>query len=141
MNLYQLVYSSIRTKACTQEEIEKILASCQANNPKHDVTGVLLHSNDNFIQYLEGGKEIIKLFDHIKADPRHKSVVLLNYAPLSKRVFPTWHMGYKNVSRKEIDFLTNGNEAEKKIFNSLVKGEKQTDVSAINLLVKFFNKN
>lgn len=141
MNLYQLVYSSIRTSTCTQKEINKILEACQSNNPKHDVTGVLLHSDNTFIQYLEGGKEIIKLYDLIKTDARHKSVVLLNYAPLSKRVFPAWHMGYKSVSRKEVDFLTEGNDAEKKIFRSLVKGEKQTDVSAINLLVKFFHKN
>lgn len=141
MNLYQLVYSSIRTSACTQAEIDNILSSCEKNNPRHNVTGVLLHSDNSFIQYLEGGKEIIQLYDQIKADPRHKSVVLLSYAPLAKRVFPSWHMGYKNIARKDIDFLTEGQEHEKKVFRSLIKGEKQTDVSAVKLLEKFFNKN
>lgn len=141
MNLYQLVYSSVRTPLCTQPEIEKILESCRRNNPKHEVTGVLLHSDNNFIQYLEGSKDIIRLYDLIKTDPRHRSVVLLNYAPLQQRVFPAWHMGYKSLTRRNIDFLTEGNENERNVFRSLIIGEKQTDASAINLLVKFFNKS
>jgi hypothetical protein len=141
MNLYQLVYSSIRTPKCTQEEINKILAACQKNNPTKLITGVLLHSDNHFIQYLEGDKDIIKLYDHIKTDPRHKSVVLLNYAPLGERVFPAWHMGYKNVSKQEIDFLTQGNSRDKEVFSSLIKGTKQQDSSAVKLLQKFFQKN
>lgn len=140
MNLYQLVYSSIRTSKCTAGEIEKILSSCEKNNPKKEITGVLLHSENNFIQYLEGPKEIIALYDLIKNDERHKSAVLLSYGPLSQRVFPSWHMGYKSLTRQNIDFLTQGEVEERKIFQSVIKGEKQTDVSAVKLLVKFFHK-
>lgn len=141
MSLYQLVYSSIRTPLCTQDEIDKILEACKKNNPKHEVTGVLLHSDNTFIQYLEGSKDIIKLYDLIKTDPRHKSVALLNYSPLQQRVFPSWHMGYKSLTRSNIDFLTEGSQTEKSIFRSLINGEKQSDASAVKLLVKFFNKN
>lgn len=140
MLLYQLVYTSRKNSTCTETEIEKILESCKRNNPDKDITGVLLHSDDNFIQYLEGSKDIIKLYDLIKEDSRHKNVVLLSYGPLKERVFPTWHMGYKNVPREKLEFMTEGNTADKKVFESIIKGEKQNDVSAINLIVKFFKK-
>lgn len=110
------------------------------NNPSKDITGVLLHSDDYFIQYLEGDKDIIKLYDQIKGDARHKNVVLLSYGPLKERVFPSWHMGYKNLPKERIDFLTAGNESDKALFKSMIKGEISSGVNAINLLVKFFNK-
>ena len=140
MNLYQLVYKSIRNVSCDEQEIKKILDSCERNNPSKEITGVLLHSDNNFIQYLEGSKDIIKLYDLIKEDPRHSRVVLLSYGPLKERVFPAWHMGYKNVPKEKIDFLTAANSGDKKVFDSIIKGEKQTGTSAIDLLVKFFDK-
>ncbi len=139
-NLYQLVYTSVRKPNCDENEIVKILDSCKRNNPPQDVTGILLHSDDLFIQYLEGDKNIIKLYDMIKDDPRHKRVVLLSYGPLQERVFPSWHMGYKNLPKERIDFLTEGNDNDKNIFQSIIKGEQQSGVGAVNLLVKFFNK-
>lgn len=141
MNLYQLVYSSVRLPKCTDEEIQKILKSCEKNNPSKDISGVLLHSDNYFIQYLEGSKDIIQLYDLIKTDPRHNRVVLLSYGPIEKRIFPGWHMGYKNMSAKNIDFLTDINAADKDTFKSLIKGEKQTDNNAVSLLVKFFQSD
>lgn len=140
MNLYQLVYTSTRKSHCDDTEIQKILDSCKRNNPSRDITGVLLHSDDHFIQYLEGSKDIIKLYDLIKDDPRHSRAVLLSYGPLKERVFPAWHMGYKNVPKDKIDFLTEGNPEDKKIFESIIKGEQQSETSATKLLVKFFKK-
>lgn len=140
MNLYQLVYTSTRKQSCDETEIRKILDSCKRNNPSKDITGVLLHSDDHFIQYLEGSKDIIQLYDLIKEDPRHSRAVLLSYGPLKERIFPAWHMGYKNVPKDKIDFLTDGNTKDKMAFESIIKGEKQSDTTATNLLVKFFKK-
>ncbi len=61
MSLYQLVYTSVRKPGCDDYEIKKILESCKRNNPSKDITGVLLHSENHFIQYLEGSKDIINL--------------------------------------------------------------------------------
>lgn len=141
MSLYQLVYSSVRKSECNEKEIEKILDSCKRNNPSKNITGVLLHSEAHFIQYLEGPKEIINLYDQIKEDPRHSRVFLLSYGPLKERVFPAWHMGYKNVPKNKLEFLTEGNSKDKVAFESLIKGEKQSGTTAVNLLVKFFQRN
>ena len=139
--LYQLVYKSFRNPNCDETEIQKILDSCKANNPSKDITGVLLHTENNFIQYIEGKKDIIDLYDLIKADNRHSKVVLLSYGILKERVFPSWHMGYKNISRENINFMTDANQKDKDVFESIMKGEKQTDTSATELLVKFFRNS
>jgi hypothetical protein len=137
-NLYQLVYTSVRNTSCSEQEIQNILGACEKNNPSKNITGILLHSENRFIQYLEGDKDIIKLYDLIKSDTRHKLPVLLSYGPLNERVFPSWHMGYKNLPKERIDFLTSTNTDEQQVFQSIIKGEKQSGVSAVNLLVKFF---
>lgn len=137
-NLFQLVYTSVRNPICSDKEIQNILSSCEKNNSTKNITGILLHSESRFIQYLEGDKEIIKLYDLIKGDPRHKQPVLLSYGPLKARIFPAWHMGYKNLPKERIDFLTSGDSKDKMVFESIIKGDKQSGVSAINLLVKFF---
>lgn len=138
MILNQLVYTSVRNHDCDEAEIQKVLESCKRNNPSKDITGILLHSEDRFIQYLEGPKDIIKLYDLIKLDPRHSKIFLLSYGPLKERHFPSWHMGYKHLSSNKINFLTEGNPEDKKVFQSIVQGEKQTGSSATDLLVKFF---
>ncbi|WP_017730115.1 BLUF domain-containing protein [Nafulsella turpanensis] len=139
-SLYQLVYTSLRNPSCNEQEIEKILDACRKNNPSKNVTGILLHSENHFIQYLEGDKDIIKLYDLIKDDNRHRRPVLLSYGPLKERVFPSWHMGYKSLNKERINFLTAGDQREKEVFQSIIKGEQQSGSGAINLLVKFFHK-
>lgn len=140
-HLYQLVYSSIRTPSCTEEQIQNILKSCERNNAGKNITGVLLHSENNFVQYLEGDKDIIKLYDLIKDDTRHTRVVLLSYGPLKERVFPSWHMGYKNISRNEIELITKSTDQEQKEFNALLKNTAVAESAAIKLLTKFFNRD
>lgn len=139
--LYQLVYKSVRNSNCDETEIYKILESCKRNNPSKDITGVLLHTENHFIQYIEGKKDIIDLYDLIKEDKRHSRVVLLSYGMLKERIFPSWHMGYKNIPKEKINFMTDANQNDKDVFESIMRGEKQTDTSATELLVKFFKNN
>ena len=60
MNLYQLVYTSARNAKCDENEITSIVAACQRNNPGKDITGVLLYSDNRFLQYLEGNANEIR---------------------------------------------------------------------------------
>lgn len=121
--LYRLVYTSARNAKCTDEEILKILDACKRNNPGKDITGVLLHSDKRFIQYLEGDKDEIKaLYEKIAQDPRHGGVTERNYEPIAKRVFPDWHMGYKDVSSNSTNFHTDLTDEHKSIFKQIIEG-------------------
>ena len=60
MNLHRLIYTSVRKAECDDQEISNILASAEKNNVHADITGILLHSKDRFLQYIEGEPQKIK---------------------------------------------------------------------------------
>jgi hypothetical protein len=137
--LSQIVYVSVRKPICTEGEIQKILASCKKNNGKVDITGVLLYSETQFIQYLEGAyNEIISLYDKIKLDDRHKNVSLIASAPIKARTFPSWQMGAKKFDTQSIEFKTDINHSEKEIFAAILSGQNQEPDKAVALIKKFF---
>ncbi len=137
--LSQLVYVSSRKSNCTEAEIEKILLACQKNNPHSQTTGVLLYSQNKFIQYLEGdSKHLLNLYDKIKTDGRHEKVMMISYGPIKEKTFPSWHMATKKVSGEEIDFRTDISQEDKKVFKQLLKGGEQEGAKVLSLLKKFF---
>jgi hypothetical protein len=137
--LSQLVYVSNRKPNCTSAEIDKILAACEKNNPTSDTTGVLLYSDNKFIQYLEGeAKELLSLYDKIKLDPRHEKIMMISYGPIKEKAFPSWHMGTKKVSQKDVEFRTDISAGDKKVFKSLLNGDEQNGSKVLTLLKKFF---
>lgn len=137
--LSQLVYVSNRKSNCTQEEIDKILASCKKNNPSLEITGVLLYSDTKFIQLVEGdAKVIMSLYDKIKLDPRHSNPMMISYGTIQEKSFPSWHMGTKKIAGNEIDFKTNITNEDKTIFNNMLKGTEESGQKVLNLLKKFF---
>ena len=134
-----LIYSSLRNNSCSDQEIKNILSSCEKNNPSLDITGVLVHSNNYFLQFLEGNEnEIMGLFNNIKKDSRHSKVLLLNKGKIEKRMFPSWHMGYKDVDNEEMSFLTSSSDEEKDAFNNLLKGNHVEDNKALKMLARFY---
>jgi hypothetical protein len=138
-NLYKLIYTSSRRPNCDADEIKNILASCRKNNPGKDITGVLLHSDHRFIQYLEGDKEeIMSLFESIKDDDRHGGVNLRYYSPIDKRIFPSWHMGYKSVNQNSTVFQTSIKKEDQVIFQKLIENQDQSEVEGLRVLKLFF---
>ena len=137
--LSQLVYVSNRKPVCTQEEIDKILMSCQKNNPQLNITGVLLYSDNKFIQLVEGeSKVIMDLYDKIKKDSRHSTPMMISYGPVKEKSFPSWHMGTRDISGGGIDFKTGISTDDKSVFNSILEGKEQDGQKVLNLLKKFF---
>lgn len=137
--LSHLVYVSARQPHCTEEEIQKILASCKSNNSSLDITGVLLYSDTHFVQYLEGNyKNIMGLYDKIKLDDRHKNAVLISSSPIKERSFPSWQMGSKKFDDKSIDYLTDVADSEKTLFSDILSGKEQNGNKALSLVKKFF---
>lgn len=135
--LSHLIYISNREKECTDQEIDKILASCQENNRHDDITGVLLYSNSKFLQYLEGDyNKINELFDKIKKDPRHSNVVMLTSFAIQERSFPSWEMGAKQMDFENVTFKTDVSAAHKKEFQKILKGE--TSNKAIPIIKNLF---
>ncbi len=137
--LSQLVYVSNRKSTCTEEEIEKILASCKKNNPPLNITGILLYSDTKFIQLVEGEYKVINtLYDKIKTDPRHDQARLIAMGPIQEKAFPSWHMGARKMLGNEVDFKTDISGEDKEIFKGLLSGREESGAKVLGLLKKFF---
>jgi hypothetical protein len=139
--LAHLAYVSSRKSNCSDQEIEKILSACEKNNPSLDITGVLMYSDKQFIQYVEGeSSALTSLYDKIKLDNRHERAVMISYGPIEKKIFPSWHMANRKISNNDVDFLTDINNEDKLLFDKILKGKEAEGSKVQSLLTKFFKK-
>ncbi|MFW5944412.1 MAG: BLUF domain-containing protein [Bacteroidota bacterium] len=99
-NLIHLVYVSFASKPLSEKELEALLKEIRKRNEQHEVTGLLLYNDLNFIQIIEGVADTIhELYNIIDQDNRHTNVVKLLEEPIEKRAFPDWSMGYRKLSK------------------------------------------
>jgi hypothetical protein len=104
MSLFCLVYASTSILSdkpdLAREQIEQILLISRRNNEAAEITGVLLFSDTNFSQVLEGPRiEVERLYETLNHDPRHKDLILLLSEPLPARQFSDWSMAYIGPSQ------------------------------------------
>jgi Sensors of blue-light using FAD len=136
--LAHLAYVSKRTRACTDQEIEKILAKAIVNNPSLGITGVLLYTKEKFFQYVEGNYQTLTtLYDKIKGDPRHQQVGLLSLGPIKAKSFPQWHMGHKQLLSNQLEMLT-GQSGPLEVQSLLSHQDEKVGQKLQHLLSTFF---
>jgi len=92
---FRLIYRS-RSKienGANQEQLSQILRTSRANNAERGVTGALLMYDNWFAQVLEGPQDTVeRLYDHIKADPRHDTLDVREARQVETRAFARWAM-------------------------------------------------
>ena len=99
-----LVYVSFATKTMSDEELRDVLKVARENNKELDVTGMLLYRDGFFIQALEGEEEtVLKLYDKIKTDPRHRSVLQVYRESVKNRSFEDWSMGFNKLDSGSLE--------------------------------------
>ena len=75
---YALSYVSTVEPEVSTESIKNLLHLSSQNNNRDNITGILLYSNGNFFQVLEGEKEaVLKLFEKIREDKRHYDLITI----------------------------------------------------------------
>lgn len=97
--LYRYIYIS---DACDLDasDIETILAQSRENNSHANITGILMFSQQKFLQILEGDAvEIDPLIERIRQDPRHKNMKVLVRGGIDERAFGEWAMAYVGDER------------------------------------------
>jgi hypothetical protein len=92
--LYNTVYCSLASSSINEAAVASIIKTAQRCNPEQGITGLLVFGSGIFFQWLEGPRDnVTQLMQNIQADPRHKSVVLLNSTEeIRERLFPDWAM-------------------------------------------------
>lgn len=97
--MYRIMYLSTAIVRFTDEELEELLVIARKNNSILNVTGLLIIKGRSFLQCLEGPKEAVnEIFEKIKLDKRHNSIIELIEEDEGQRYFPDWSMGYKNIN-------------------------------------------
>jgi hypothetical protein len=140
MALTSLVYISFASKNLSETELTEILQKARENNQKLDVTGMLLYRNGFFIQALEGEDEtVMPLYEKIKKDERHRSVLMIHKGSIRQRSFQDWSMGFQYIENKDLASLDGFNDFLDKPFN----GEffRKNPSSAQTLLFSFKERN
>ena len=98
--LVRLLYASRAVAAPQADTINAIMRQSHAHNPAQGITGILCHSDQVYMQVLEGGRDAINaLYGKIACDPRHRDVVLLHYEEINERHYAGWTMGKANLAR------------------------------------------
>lgn len=91
--MHHLIYLSQATVPFGEAELARLLVQSRQYNAAHELTGILLYGNGQFLQVLEGEAETVhSLYARICQDSRHRDVTTYSDKPIRARAFPDWHM-------------------------------------------------
>ena len=102
-SIFQLLYLSSAKSELTEEALLQVLSESQQRNAAINITGLLLHSDGNIIQVIEGEQDVVeRLFAKIQKDTRHHQVIVLSRKLVTKRDFPEFKMGFKRACSQQL---------------------------------------
>lgn len=91
-----IAYASRATAYFDHARLVDLLTESRANNSRDGITGMLVYSEPDFIQILEGPDAAVRaLLERIGRDPRHTDVRVLLDEQVTERKYATWSMGYE----------------------------------------------
>jgi hypothetical protein len=100
--MYYFLYASSAVRPFDASELDALLQVSRRNNAAADVSGMLLHHDGSFLQYLEGNEEDVSgVFERISKDPRHHGVFVLDKGSMAARALPSWSMGYEPLDAEQ----------------------------------------
>lgn len=101
--MHHIIYLSQATVPFEESHLERLLLRARVFNAQHDVTGILLYGNEQFLQVLEGEEATVRaLYAHICRDPRHRDVTTYDDKPVPRRSFADWRMAFQPLVPKQL---------------------------------------
>lgn len=95
MALYEIIYTSLATRDLPPEELAQLLERARVHNASLGVTGMMIYHRREFMQLLEGEREVVQsLYDRIASDPRHQQLRKIWDGPIRERGFADWRMAF-----------------------------------------------
>ncbi|UOQ69364.1 BLUF domain-containing protein [Hymenobacter volaticus] len=105
-SVYHVFYHSRARPGLVQADLDALLDWSRRYNAAHGLTGLLLYSDERFVQVLEGTETAVRtLFTRIQQDERHTQVVTLSEGPGPKRWFAEWSMTLGEVNARELEHV------------------------------------
>jgi hypothetical protein len=97
--MHHIIYLSQVSASLSEDELRRLLEECRANNKWRNITGILLYSDRQFMQLLEGEEaDVAQLYAKVTQDRRHTGVIKLADKPITHRSFAEWSMAFETVS-------------------------------------------
>jgi hypothetical protein len=101
--LIQIIYASCATQAFSPEDLTDLLQQSRRDNQRLGLTGMLLYSDDSFLQVLEGEAATVDaLYEKLHRDKRHQQLTLIIREPIARRSFADWSMGFSSATPEEL---------------------------------------
>lgn len=108
--LWGIAYVSTAVTTMTRDDLEFLLVEGRRLNRENEITGVLLHSSGNFMQYFEGPKTAAyATFERIKVSRRHHGIIELLDQAVPVRSFTGWDMGLAEVTDSQLLKMSTAN--------------------------------
>lgn len=141
--MFYMIYVSQAKKPMDAAELELLLSGSRSWNTERGLTGLLIYryssvgNSGHFIQMLEGDeREVQTLYEKIRRDKRHHTVLQLSVGNIENRMFDEWAMGFKNVDEALFAELPGYARIGETSFNPVTF--QQSNEAALDLL-KFFH--
>jgi len=100
--MHAIAYVSSASWNLLPAQVDRIVSESRRINALNGLTGVLLHCDGNFMQYLEGEEyRVVETFARIRACVRHYQINQLMNQPILEREFGDWAMGFSQPSPDE----------------------------------------
>ena len=100
--MYSLTYVSSARTAFDADTLRQLLAKSRQRNEQHEISGMLLYKDGNFMQVLEGPEEAVRATHaRIADDPRHSGLITLLQGPIQARSFGGWSMAFRDLNDAE----------------------------------------
>jgi hypothetical protein len=98
--IHQIIYTSRPCECLTPTALAELMARARLHNVRHGITGILLHTEDQFMQVVEGPQAAVEpLMERIHIDTRHEDVRVILAHAVTRRDFGEWDMALRELPR------------------------------------------
>ncbi len=96
---YAISYVSTVNPDLSNSDITKLMDYVNMQNNARGIIGILIYSDGNFFQIIEGSKKVIKaMFEKIKKDIRHHNVIKMLDQEIQGPPFSEYHSSFTVIS-------------------------------------------
>ena len=101
--MISIAYVSSAVFSFNETTLLDLVDQCQRNNERLGITGILVYSDGNFMQVIEGADlPTHALYDRIQRDVRHRAVTTVHQQLIQVREFLGWSMAYNILPAKAL---------------------------------------
>lgn len=100
-DLRRVLYLSRARRGFSSQELLLLCSAFSAANAATNITGVLVHTGNRFLQIIEGEPDTIEmLLRRIEADTRHGDISVVLDEPVGVRLFAQWNMSCLHLDER-----------------------------------------